>query len=93
MKTAQWVTCIVHVVYGVCSIRVFCYLLQRLVSIYQSGKDISGEDDLLSLKTPKTPSTPFQPNGKCHSPSSNKHFNTLPHPPKKSKQLAKETSV
>ena len=61
--------------------------LQRLVTIYKSGKDISLDDE----HAPKTPATPLQANGKSPSPST-KHFHTLPHPPKNKSQL-KETSV
>ena len=61
--------------------------LQRLVTIYKSGKDISLDDE----QTLKTPATPLQANGKSPSPST-KHFHTLPHPPKNKSQL-KETSV
>ena len=64
-----------------------CTSLQRLVSIYKSGKDISLDDE----NSPKTPGTPLQANGKSPSPSA-KHFHTLPHPPKSKSQL-KETSV
>ena len=64
----------------------YVHPLQRLVSIYKSGKDISLDDE----QTPKTPATP-QANGKSPSPST-KQFHTLPHPPKSKSQL-KETSV